>query len=202
MCDLAEDADDERGQADDDAAVGLGLLRVPDEAYGDDAEQYRHEQVEPAEGAGHQHLDEIADRAAQVRPGAGGDDQREAEQQQREAVLAVRRVEALRRPALCRGTSRRRRGRCPASTARTRRYTPLVGECRPARASARAFGRAPSSRSLLGAAASRRGLLRRRLCGRGRLLRGSSWLPDGRGAMGGGPGADALRTRVPDCFTR
>ena len=34
--DLAEHADDERGQADHDPAVGLGLLGVPDEADGDD----------------------------------------------------------------------------------------------------------------------------------------------------------------------
>ena len=59
-------------------------------------EEDRDEQVETAEGTGHQDLDEIADRAAQVGPGAGGDDQRETEQQQRHAVLAVRRVEVLR----------------------------------------------------------------------------------------------------------
>lgn len=94
--DLTEHADDERGQADHDAAVGLGLLRVPDETHRDHREQYRHEQVETAEGAGHQDLDEVADRAAQIRPGAGGDDQREAEQQERYAVLAVGRVQVLR----------------------------------------------------------------------------------------------------------
>ncbi len=94
--DLAEHADDERREADHDPAVGLGLLGVADEAHTDHREQYRHEQVEPAEGAGHQDLDEVADRAAQIGPGAGGDDQREAEQQQRHAVLAVGRVQVLR----------------------------------------------------------------------------------------------------------
>ena len=93
--DLAEHADDERGQADHDPAVRVGLLGCRMSRTAMTAEQYRHEQVEAAEGAGHQHLDEIADGAAQIGPGARGDDQREAEQQQRDAVLAVRRVEAL-----------------------------------------------------------------------------------------------------------
>ncbi|MDQ0774094.1 hypothetical protein QF026_002560 [Streptomyces aurantiacus] len=94
--DLAEHSDGEGGQADDDAPVGVGLLGVSDEPGGDDRQQYRHEQVEAAEGAGHQHLDEVAHRAAQVGPGPRGDDQREADQQQREAVLAMRRVEPFR----------------------------------------------------------------------------------------------------------
>lgn len=96
--DLPEHADDERGQTDHDAPVGLGLLGVPDEADRDGGEEYRHEQVEPAEGAGHQHLDEVTDGSAQVRPGARRDDQRETEQQKRDAVLAMRRVEPLRAP--------------------------------------------------------------------------------------------------------
>lgn len=47
------------------------------------------------EGAGDEHLDEIADGTAQIRPGARGDDQREAEEQQRDTVLAVCGVEPL-----------------------------------------------------------------------------------------------------------
>ncbi|MGC0399868.1 hypothetical protein RKD27_002512 [Streptomyces sp. SAI-126] len=93
---LAEHTDDERRQTDHDPAVGLGLLGVPDEPHGDDREQYRHEQVEPAEGARHDDLDEVADGATQVRPGAGGDDQAEGEQQECHAVLPVRGVEVLR----------------------------------------------------------------------------------------------------------
>ena len=78
---LAEDPDDERGQTDHDAAVGVGLLGIQDQPDGDDAEQYRHQQIEPTERTGHQHLDEIPHRAAQIRPGTGRDDQGEAEQQ-------------------------------------------------------------------------------------------------------------------------
>jgi hypothetical protein len=94
--DLPEHTDEQRGQSDHDAAVGLGLLGVPDEPYGDDSQQDRHQQVEAAEGAGHPDLDAVADRAAQIGPGPRGDDQREAEQQQRDAVLAVGGVEVLR----------------------------------------------------------------------------------------------------------
>ncbi len=168
--DLAEHADDERGQADHDAAVGLGLLGMADEPYGDDREQYRHEQVEPAEGTGHQHLDEIADGAAQVRPGSGGDDQREAEQQQRDSVLAMRRVEVLR--TLPYATEHRADGVRDAQPDRAHQAVDAVR-----RAGGRFHGRDSSRRGLLGGrllrgGPFRSGLLRRSLRGSGRLLGG------------------------------
>jgi hypothetical protein len=76
-------------------ASGLGMQ---DEAGGDDREQYRHQQVEAAEGTRHQHLDEVTDGTVQVGPRARRDDQRDPDQQQREPVLAMRRVEPLRAP--------------------------------------------------------------------------------------------------------
>ncbi len=93
--DLSEHPDDQRGEPDDDPAVGFGLLRIQDQPDGDGAQQYRHQEVEPSEGPGDEHLDEVADRTAQIRPGARGDDQREAQQQQRDAVLAVSGIEPL-----------------------------------------------------------------------------------------------------------
>ncbi len=93
--DQAQDPDDEGGQPDADAAVGIGLLGMPDETHRHDAEQDRHEQIQPSEETGDQHRDQIPDGTAQVRPGTGGNDQREGEQQQRHAVLAVRGVEVL-----------------------------------------------------------------------------------------------------------
>ena len=167
--DLAEHADDERGQTDHDAAVGLGLLGVPDEADGDDREQYRHEQVEAAEGAGHQDLDEVADGAAQVRPGARGDDQCDAEQQQRDAVLAVCRVEVLGASALCRGTRRPRRARRRARGRARACRCPRWGWA-PASAAARLLRRGFPGGRLLRRSLLRSGLLRRSLGGR--LLRG------------------------------
>ncbi len=79
--DQAEDADGEGGQPDADPAVGVGLLGVADETYRHDAEQYRNEQIQSPEGTGDQHGHQIADGTAQVRPGTGGDDQREGEEQ-------------------------------------------------------------------------------------------------------------------------
>ncbi|WVT97823.1 hypothetical protein V3O60_09770 [Streptomyces xanthochromogenes] len=93
--DLAEDAEGEGGQADDDASVGLGLLGIEDEPDRDGAEEQGYDDVEAAEGAGDQHLYEVADGAAEVGPGACGDDQCEAEEQQGDAVLAVGRVESF-----------------------------------------------------------------------------------------------------------
>ncbi len=93
--DLAEDADDQRGEADDDPPVGLGFLGVADQAHRDGAQQQRHQQVEAAEGTGDQHRHEVADGALEVGPGTGGDDQGEAEQEQGQAVLAVGGVEPL-----------------------------------------------------------------------------------------------------------
>ncbi len=94
--DLSEHTDDEGGEADHDTAVGLGLLRIEDEPHSDGAQQYRHQQIEPPERPGHEHLDEIADRALQVRPRTRRHDQRETEEQEGESVLAVCRVKSLR----------------------------------------------------------------------------------------------------------
>lgn len=93
--DQAQDADDEGRQPDADAAVGIGLLGMADETDRHDAEQDRDEQIQPPEETGDQHRDQIPDGTAQVRPGTGGDDQREGEQQQGHAVLAVSGVEVL-----------------------------------------------------------------------------------------------------------
>ncbi len=168
--DLAEHADDERGQADHDPSVGLRLLRVPDEPYGDHREQYRNQQVEPAEGAGDQDLDQVTDGAAQVRPGAGGDDQGDAEQQQRDAVLAVGRVEVLR--ALPYASEDGADGVRQAEPEGA--HEPVQA---PGRAGRRLRGRGPLRRDLLGGRLLGRGflrggLLRRSLRGSRRLLGG------------------------------
>ena len=98
----------------------------------------------------------------QVGPGAGGDDQREAEQQQREAVLAVRRVEVLRAaPYAAEHGADGVREAEPAGRARGgRRRRSGTGAGLAARPSSpRPSWRAPSSRAAFFAG----GLLRRRL---------------------------------------
>jgi hypothetical protein len=167
--DLSEHADDEGGQTDDDPAVGLGLLGVPDEAHGDHRDQDRHQQVEPAEGAGDQDLDEVADRAPQVGPGTRGDDQRDAEQQQREAVLAVRGVEVP--GAVPYAAEDRADGVREAEPKGAHEPVEAPGRtrCRPGRGLPRRGlpGGSPLRGDLLGS-----GLPRRSLRGSGRLLRG------------------------------
>lgn len=177
--DLAQDADDERGEADADPAVGLGLLRVEDEPHRDRAEQQRDQQVEPAEGPGHQHLDQVTDRAAEVGPGARGDDQREAEQEQREPVLAVGRVEALGAAPYPPEHRPHRVGDTEPGPAREPVDPPGGGRCGTGRRLLRR--RLPRGRALGG-----RGLLGRRLLrGRfGRGLRGCRFLRGARRTAG------------------
>ncbi len=92
----AQDAAADRDPADDLAtrrAVEVGVAQRPP---GDDEQQDRHRHGEDADGAGRRSANRAADRAGDVAPDGGGNDDREAEDAEADAVTALLGIEVLR----------------------------------------------------------------------------------------------------------
>ena len=131
--------------------LASGFSRIQDQPYGDGAQQYRHEQVEPAEGTGDEHLDQIA------RPGRADSTRcRRRRSGRGRAAAAPGRPcggpgRAPSRRALCRGTSPRRRARVRARGRVRAGRRPRGGRCGLGRGLAAFFAGpswpAPSSRA-------------------------------------------------------
>ena len=87
--DDAEDAEGERGPADDLAAGGAVVLGVAHGAPPDVEERERDEEADLADRALDHGAGGVHDRAGQLPPDGGGDDDGDAEEEQADAVAAV-----------------------------------------------------------------------------------------------------------------
>jgi len=91
--DQSADGEGDRTEPDADPTVCLDAVRVPHQPEGKSDEDERHHDADPAEGPGHDRVDDVTGGAGQSPPLAGPDDHGEAEQSEGQTVPTVRRVE-------------------------------------------------------------------------------------------------------------